>query len=841
MGASGASGRFVPIMIGTQAIDVCALACTSSWARTFEAEPVATFLADEPAVIQAGVRAMSSRNLAICIIMRNRVDLVPGMRQSIEQKLARLFNSTHVIVIENDSEDALRNALASWKHSVELRMKSERNQSGKVVGVHVNSYRFNAPSSTPGDIGGARFHLLGVLRNECLLEVQDSGADILINMDVDHDLQHGWEGFDANGLAHSFGLKGNKETAWDVACANGMINAVPNTEPNSHHQFTTYGGRQSFRGGAPLPLPLAGLLVPDGKSFNSEQPWGVRFNICEQRPCAATLAQSCVAIPPDNQTKCIMWRATRACKASNARDDLQDKVCDSPIGPMQSGYCECSEKRAVRFDCSQPRPFFTCRNVCRNWIIVGKSVTAEMCGPTVFVALAPCGGRLQEPNPDVDIYYNLSLVPPDFSDPQVSCTKYTHKLRGNSIQLNRNVLGALDKRTPFYITSCIRPRHGTELQTLSVQSHNITLDSTRCPGLNELPLAQDETPNGYRFGKKNAVSNNKGMLAVMKRMQMMPAFWGIAYNVCHNADCKPKHEDSCETPLLGQAMECIKWQATADCAPDTQVQGLGRGCDIEVGGFQSGFCVCGEGRVVKFACSPSRAPFTCNQACGNALTMGSSFTVDVKFQSSVFLALGPCGGYSATKYDLFYRSSSEAPASSQVHEEAAKYGCTNFPNKYDGPIKLYTNHSRVVFITSCIQVVAPETYYLSTRPSIIQTHRVTLNCPLPTLPEFVAPWMFYDSLAFRDEAFSKWNWHTHQGLAHLPHDKPIFASSCFGGLAVHDLQGAGDWRRCSYAAHSDNDCEHVSFYACLRQNLNLKIILNPRMWLKYERSTDVST
>ena len=107
MDVSGASGRFVPIIMDKQAVDVCPLVCASSWARTFEAEPVSTFLSDEPAIIQAGLRAMTARNLAVCITMRNREDLVPGIRHSIEQKLARLFNSTHVIIIENDSRKVL--------------------------------------------------------------------------------------------------------------------------------------------------------------------------------------------------------------------------------------------------------------------------------------------------------------------------------------------------------------------------------------------------------------------------------------------------------------------------------------------------------------------------------------------------------------------------------------------------------------------------------------------------------------------------------------------------------------------------------------------------------------
>ena len=71
-------------------------------------------------------------------------------------------------------------------------------------------------------------------------------------------------------------------------------------------------------------------------------------------------------------------------------------------------------------------------------------------------------------------------------------------------------------------------------------------------------------------------------------------------------------------------------------------------------------------------------------------------------------------------------------------------------------------------------------------------------------------------------------------MTHLPYDMPIAVESCFGGMAIYDLQSSkGHWRDCFYAAHDDNDCEHVSFHNCLTSQQNWKMLLDPRMFIHY--------
>ena len=147
------------------------------------------------------------------------------------------------------------------------------------------------------------------------------------------------------------------------------------------------------------------------------------------------------------------------------------------------------------------------------------------------------------------------------------------------------------------------------------------------------------------------------------------------------------------------------------------------------------------------------------------------------------------------------------------------------PPIYNHPIQVNMRGGRAVWITVCIE--APQ-------GPIVQTHRLAASCAPPRPPDFLFEWAFYDSLAYRDAFFTRANWRAHSQVTHLPHDEPVFVSSCFSGLAIHDLRSTGDWRQCFYAAHADNDCEHVSFYKCLTERLGWKLMLAPRLWLQYQ-------
>jgi hypothetical protein len=101
------------------------------------------------------------------------------------------------------------------------------------------------------------------------------------------------------------------------------------------------------------------------------------------------------------------------------------------------------------------------------------------------------------------------------------------------------------------------------------------------------------------------------------------------------------------------------------------------------------------------------------------------------------------------------------------------------------------------------------------------------------VPEYARKWVFRDSLAFRDKAFSIDTFRFHERRIHTPYDEPYFVDTCFGGIAIYDIREKNNiWHQCSYEAYKDNDCEHISFHACLR-SLGWRILFNPRMTVQY--------
>jgi hypothetical protein len=101
------------------------------------------------------------------------------------------------------------------------------------------------------------------------------------------------------------------------------------------------------------------------------------------------------------------------------------------------------------------------------------------------------------------------------------------------------------------------------------------------------------------------------------------------------------------------------------------------------------------------------------------------------------------------------------------------------------------------------------------------------------VPVMAQPWVFRDSLAFRDNFFNLETFRFHEKRIHTPYDEPYYVESCFGGLAIYDLRNRGiNWHRCSDEAFTDDGCEHVSFHTCLRE-LWWRILFNPRMTGRY--------
>jgi Cryptococcal mannosyltransferase 1 len=101
------------------------------------------------------------------------------------------------------------------------------------------------------------------------------------------------------------------------------------------------------------------------------------------------------------------------------------------------------------------------------------------------------------------------------------------------------------------------------------------------------------------------------------------------------------------------------------------------------------------------------------------------------------------------------------------------------------------------------------------------------------VPKYARNWVFRDSLAFRDSQFSLDTFRFHERRIHTPYDEPFFVDTCFGGMAIYDLRGKTEkWHACSYEAFKDDDCEHVSFHVCLKEN-GWRILFNPRLTVQY--------
>jgi len=301
---------------------------------------------------------------------------------------------------------------------------------------------------------------------------------------------------------------------------------------------------------------------------------------------------------------------------------------------------------------------------------------------------------------------------------------------------------------------------------------------------------------------------------------------GVQVNVC------PKNEacsapSTCDKQFVGEASlaHCLNWRNTGDCSAegprepnlDVACAALGQKPSATVTGSMSGFCECSDGSTIKFSCEGNRGETKCEDECAKGKM---SATEIVKTCANTFhVSITNCAGSSAIKYMV----------SAAVPQSSPESSCDNFKETYSSSIQIPVEGSNM-YIRTCVE---------QNGKFITQIHRLQVSC-IPEVGDMQLnlQWGFRDSMAFRDGDFTKNSFRDHEGVTHLPHDIPIKVEGCFGGLAFYDLttavdQSRGHWRNCFYAAHDDNDCEHVSYHKCLTEKMKWKFILNPRMWLYY--------
>ena len=209
----------------------CDQICAADWPSDAESlESPSGVLRNEPSLVLSGERYMRMTDIAFCVTMRDREDLVPSLRRFLE-RVSESFMSAQVFVTENDSRPGLRAALHQWNDDI------ARNSTSSIRRVTVDSHvlcRGRCVRSKPS--GRQRFGVLAKMRSACLkrLAESDFSPHTLAVLDVDHDIDLG--SISTLDIAHAFGLKTRPEWMWNVACANGVTRrAFP---VHLHHRRT---------------------------------------------------------------------------------------------------------------------------------------------------------------------------------------------------------------------------------------------------------------------------------------------------------------------------------------------------------------------------------------------------------------------------------------------------------------------------------------------------------------------------------------------------------------------------------------------------------------------------
>jgi len=149
------------------------------------------------------IAQLKKMRLAICGLARNCASKLPANIQFIES-LSTYFESTTIVVVENDSRDNTRNILNNWADSCSLVHLIDG-----VVPVVENSFETTANPY----YSTKRVTRLAALRNQYLdfLKTQTTPPDFVVVMDFDVDR------ISLDGVLDSF----SRAAEWDVATAYG--------------------------------------------------------------------------------------------------------------------------------------------------------------------------------------------------------------------------------------------------------------------------------------------------------------------------------------------------------------------------------------------------------------------------------------------------------------------------------------------------------------------------------------------------------------------------------------------------------------------------------------------
>lgn len=236
--------------------DVCEIACTS--------HNRLAFAHSEAEIIQNGYEHMSESHVEVCVLCRDSENLLPNLKPRM-RTLASKFKSMHVHVIENDSKDDTVEEFRKWG-----RFEKENGTSGLLVDIEHHNLMLerppiiNAGYDDPENARAraTRYHRLSLLRNRCLSQLlRRKNVDYFLALDVDEDVNENSK--DADGIAHSFGLRSIRDYKWDAVCANSVLKQPEGVHASLYRNFTE-----------PVPEPALRWVYRDSLAFRD-----INFNL----------------------------------------------------------------------------------------------------------------------------------------------------------------------------------------------------------------------------------------------------------------------------------------------------------------------------------------------------------------------------------------------------------------------------------------------------------------------------------------------------------------------------------------------------------------------------------
>jgi hypothetical protein len=204
--------------VSQAAYDVCDEVCLGS-GRFSSAVP-------EAMAISKGLREMRTSNVEICLLCRDSEQATLSITRRLFH-LFSFFNSAHVTVIINDSED---DSLAAVKTMMRLfGGPGQRYVAIDVEGFSLQMrrppvYSFRYPPKRMYDSASfarqraTRYDRMSILGNRCLQRVlRSSYQRFMIMMDADIDMSRDF--LDVDGIAHSFGMRLLRNVwKWNIVC-----------------------------------------------------------------------------------------------------------------------------------------------------------------------------------------------------------------------------------------------------------------------------------------------------------------------------------------------------------------------------------------------------------------------------------------------------------------------------------------------------------------------------------------------------------------------------------------------------------------------------------------------